>query len=378
MFDPSKYGPLINDIRRKYDEDWHWYVEVKLSDKDKKNKELASYLVKKVDPRALEYFDPEVVNKKEILTEALSTPYGKYVYYNAVQKLNDENKNNWEYALMALKNDSGKSKYVVSEHTAILAVSDELKNNEEFMHEAVKTNCAVLKDIRDHKLYKKLSNDKEAICASIGNHPEMLEYVSNRLKNDKEVVLKAVRKDPMCIQFASKEMKNDRHIAMEAISRNAESYQYFSDEIRNDIEMALDAVSGKPEMLKFAPKTEEVVLEAVKTKPEILDDVYIATEESLYMHSNLHDCTELYGVSEEMKDKVMKKYNKLVKKGKIIPVKRNNYYDDFNIDYKVEPDMDVSYDVEDGPAKEENIDVEYDITKEDVPEEEDNITFERS
>ena len=400
MIDEKKYSEkyselikLMKDGRKIHiDNDGKLLVwgdgDVGLSEQDKHNKELAIFFMK-INPSALGFFASEIINDKELLMKAVS-----FDSYN-LRFANEELRNDKEFGLIAAKNND-----VINPFSSSFEyVGDKLKNDDEFIREAIRINPgAVLPYIKDSKvandkefilkvfddyhyifeyLSDKLKNDKDVVLKAIEFNPETFKDAGKTMKNDKEVVLRAIRKDPMLLEYVSDDLKNDKNIVLEAVSRNPNSYEFASEELRNDIEIAIEAVSGEPDMLKFAPKTEEVVLEAVKANPKILDGKWLSVETEYYAYCDAYyDCTELYGVSKEMKEKVMKKYNKLVKKGKIVPVSEKQEHID--VDFKVEPDIDVSYEVDDENAKEEDIDVEYNVSEDDAPEKEDNITFERS
>ena len=69
--------------------------------------------------------------------------------------------------------------------------------------EAVKNNINVLLNISDD-----LKNDKEFILTCIKKNGLALEFASNNLKNDIEIVLYAVLQDELALEFASDELKN--------------------------------------------------------------------------------------------------------------------------------------------------------------------------
>ncbi len=351
MIDETKYKKVIDKVKAKYNLDYHHHVDVDLTEDDKRNKDLAKYLMA-ICPKALELFDPQIINDKELLMQAVAYS-GSFLVH-----ADEKSKSDAEIVLTALKNIEDGSMCPLE------YASNSLKDNQQFIREAVKANGAsVLSWLKNSNL----EDDRELIREAVKNDPNTLKYVSDGLKGDKEIVLRAIRKDPMLIQYASEELKNDINIALEAVSRNPESYEFVGDSARKDIEVAKEAVSGNPDMLRLAPKTDEVILEAMTVNPQILEYGY--------------NCVNRYGISLEDRDRITKKFNKLVKKGKIIPASEENYgpfgKNKFvDIDYDVEPDLDISYEVDEENAKEEQIDVDYDITDEEVPEE-DNIIFEK-
>ena len=85
----------------------------------------------------------------------------------------------------------------------LLHISDDLKNDKEFMIACVKENVKSLLHSSDN-----LKNDKEFILTCIKENGLALEYASDDLKNDIEIVLYAVLQDELALKFASIELKN--------------------------------------------------------------------------------------------------------------------------------------------------------------------------
>ena len=100
-------------------------------------------------------------------------------------------------------NKSNILKAVKNDIDTLLHISDDLKNDKEFMIACVKENVKSLLHISDD-----LKNDKEFILTCIKENGLSLEYASDDLKNDIEIVLYAVLQDKLALKFASIELKN--------------------------------------------------------------------------------------------------------------------------------------------------------------------------
>ena len=111
-------------------------------------------------------------------------------------------------------------KAVKNDVDTLLHISDDLKNDKEFMIACVKENVKSLLHSSDN-----LKNDKEFILTCIKENGLALEYASDDLKNDIEIVLYGVLQDELALKFASIELKNKIKI-MEKSSIPSFRYSY--------------------------------------------------------------------------------------------------------------------------------------------------------
>ena len=92
-----------------------------------------------------------------------------------------------------------------------------------------------------------LKNNKEFILKVIKKYKYTLSYASDELKNDKDVVLAAVKQDIKnkketgdlilgfsSLEYASDELKKNREVVLEAVKQNWFSLLCASDELKND------------------------------------------------------------------------------------------------------------------------------------------------
>ena len=77
-----------------------------------------------------------------------------------------------------------------------------MKNNPEFIKEAVKQNGAILQN-----LDKDIRNNKDIVLEAVKNCGWALEYASDKLRNDVEVVREAVKNCEFAFEIASKKIK---------------------------------------------------------------------------------------------------------------------------------------------------------------------------
>ena len=176
-------------------------------------------------------------------------------------------------------------------------VSDELKNNKEFIIPFVKMDGRVLKFLSDE-----FKNDDSIASLAISAEylPGVaLAYVSDRLKNDKKFVFKSLYVSGEYFKYASDELKNDVDFLYELAKNNKSSaFKYVSKTKKKELamlikkeknyelgvfclnvlteyfcddkQMVMNAVKKNGQLLMHASKRlkddKDVVMEAVKWK----------------------------------------------------------------------------------------------------------------
>lgn len=100
--------------------------------------------------------------------------------------------------------------------SSLAFVSSDLRNNKEFMLEAIKVSYSNATQ-RSRK-----GSDTSVSC----NNSQILRYASQRLQDDHDVVLAAVKKSGLNLKYASYNLRRDFTIAMAAIEENGEAFRY--------------------------------------------------------------------------------------------------------------------------------------------------------
>ncbi len=116
-------------------------------------------------------------------------------------------------------------------------VSDNLKNDKEFVLEAVKSNGYALEYASDN-----LKNDKDFVLEVVKQDVRALEYVPDNLKNDKEFVLEAVKSNGNALKYASDNLRNDKEFVLDAAKYHSVALQGASDNLKTDKEFLLKAL----------------------------------------------------------------------------------------------------------------------------------------
>lgn len=140
---------------------------------------------------------------------------------------------------------------------------EELKQNKNFVYEAVTRNLTTLQFVSDE-----FKNDKDLLKMAVKQYGKLIQYASAELRNNKEVVLEAVKTDGFALEYVSNELKNDREVVLEAVKSDGFALRFASDELRNDKEIALEAVKQNKHNFEYVSETlkndKEFVLEAEK------------------------------------------------------------------------------------------------------------------
>ena len=184
-------------------------------------------------------------------------------YRNVLENISDELKNDKEFMLEAVKNDW---------YGEVLQyASDELKADKEFMLGIIKNYGygSLLMYASDE-----LKNDREVVMEAVKNNNtgEALEYASDELKVDKDIVLEAVKNDGWALKYASDELKKDKEFILEAVNNNIKAFEILGDinkELQRDSEI-IDTVINKFSTYECS---KDYDLDSLKNNPEQLTNI---------------------------------------------------------------------------------------------------------
>ena len=100
-----------------------------------------------------------------------------------------------------------------------------------------------------------------------------LEYASDELKNDREFILEAVAKSGYALKYASDEFRADREVVMTAAAQDRDELQYASDELRYDVTISecSRALKLKPDYAA-AYNNRGIAYYAMKQYDQAIDD----------------------------------------------------------------------------------------------------------
>jgi hypothetical protein len=117
-------------------------------------------------------------------------------------------------------------------------ISDNLKNTSQFFLDILKirNDIEVLKYVSEN-----LQNDRNFVLSCM-KYGYAFENISENLRNDREIVLDAIRNDGCNLMFASDNLKNDSEIVLEAIKNDFKSLYYASDNLKNNSDFILSAL----------------------------------------------------------------------------------------------------------------------------------------
>ena len=93
---------------------------------------------------------------------------------------------------------------------------------------------------------------KTSILEAMKNNVNILLHISDDLKNDKEFIFTCIQENIQALKYASDDLKNDKEFILTCIKVNAKTLEYTSDDLKNDIEIVLYAVLQDKLALKFA------------------------------------------------------------------------------------------------------------------------------
>ena len=125
---------------------------------------------------------------------------------------------------------------------------EELKNNPEIIRFTIITNPYYFS-----KMSESIRSDKNwAKFAISRNAPEVYEYISEELKNNHEFIRFTIKINPYYFSKMSESIRSDKSWAQFAISKRASSLSYVGDELKDDIELVLLAINKNKKMFMYA------------------------------------------------------------------------------------------------------------------------------
>jgi hypothetical protein len=177
------------------------------------------------------YLEKSLQMNKEIQQEALK--YKKSLVIYLKDELNQDV--DMELYIQCIRNDP-----------ISLSLGEKIRNNEELMMEAIKSN---------HKSFKnapyKFKTDKKFVEFAVNVNGECLRYVPKSFRMDKEIIRLAMKSNGYALKFAPLEFQDDFEIVKEAILQKNSSIRFASLRLLFDKKLILNARSN---ILQYLPK----------------------------------------------------------------------------------------------------------------------------
>jgi tetratricopeptide (TPR) repeat protein len=153
---------------------------------------------------------------------------------------------------------------IKTEPMALKYAANSLKNNREFLIEAVKQNGMALGQIDS---LDPMKDDREIVLNAVKQNGMAYCLVGKRYRYDREIILEAVKSNGMTLMHIGLAIQ-DREIVLEAVKQNGNALEYADASFKNDREIVLEAVKSKGEAFRYADivlKSEpDFILEAIK------------------------------------------------------------------------------------------------------------------
>ena len=121
------------------------------------------------------------------------------------------------------------------EPSALRNASESLKNDKNFIIQAMNANGRALLDVNENFL-----KDKEIVLAAVSSNGLALQFADDSLKKDKEVALAAVECDGYALNCVDESLKKDREVVMAAVEQNGTKYV---------LELADQSLQNDPDIL---------------------------------------------------------------------------------------------------------------------------------
>ena len=204
---------------------------------------------------SLEYVDESLKKDKDVVNAAVNS-YGQGW---SIQYADPCFKKNKEIILSAIKNCG----YDLSDIWNF--IDDSLKNDHEFVLEAIKENCHVL-ELTDDSMRK----DKELVLIAIKQGCYALQYADESLRKDKEIVLSAIKHSGgYNLKFADETLKKDKEVALAAVKESGSSLEFVDDFLKDDKEIIITAIENGADLI-YADKKyftdKNLILKSISNK----------------------------------------------------------------------------------------------------------------
>lgn len=186
-------------------------AQEKLPDSAKNDREIVKTAVSKY-AFAVEHASPELQKDREILLAAVQEPnYGALILLSLSPEIRDD----YEIVLEAVKTHG----------CAIVDASERLKTDRTIVVCAAQTYKNTLEYASSFR------NDREIVEMIMDKHG--LEHVSDEFKDDKEFVMKAVKANGFDLMFASERLRDDYDVVLEAAISCIGAIDYASERLRD-------------------------------------------------------------------------------------------------------------------------------------------------
>ena len=179
--------------------------------------------------------------------------------------------------------------------TSLSELSDEIKDNESIVREAIKTPSLFYSPL--HYASERLRDNEDIVMEAIKINGRSLDDASERLRDNENFVMKAVKINPDSYEYASKRLKNNFPILLETITERNENGDIIG--VRNDFNHYLSSsmhIFNKDLLSTMInmPNGEVVCNYYLKRFKNILFEDY-----GLYNEQQLAELSQLYNENRE-------------------------------------------------------------------------------
>lgn len=209
------------------------------SEELRNNKE---FVMKAIENRiSIKYASEELRNNKEVLKEAIRTNGFRQLEFASEERRNDEN-----FIMEAME--------VAHFGPFLLYVSDELKDNENFVTKMVKKKPEEFEYASD-----RLRGGVKFITQIINGSPsytrDLLPHTSEELRDNEEFMMSILEIDPQLVaKYASKRLQDSEEFMTKVAERDVRHLRYASDRLKDSPEFMIPIIKECPDAIRFASK----------------------------------------------------------------------------------------------------------------------------
>jgi hypothetical protein len=180
---------------------------------------------------------------------------------NTLKHISNDLKNDKEFILSIIKEDC---------NTYLYILDTPLAKDKDIMFSAVKQKNVlkyVVDIIKNNKeLYLDNNFCRKLFLTAVKHDGMSLEHVFVMYKDDKQIVESAIKQNQYALSFASKNLRNDKNIVISAVYKHGYTLEFASNALRNDKEVVLLAVKQNRNAFQFASDTLKLDKDIINAK----------------------------------------------------------------------------------------------------------------
>ena len=202
--------------------------------------------------------------------------------------LDEMNMDDLKYVSLKLKNNENfMLKAIKTDGTAILYASDNLRNNKSFIIKAIKLNSVAFKFLSEEE-----RSNTQIIDVVVKQNPEMFKYIGSNLYDSISFALKMIQDEPNVLGYVNDKFRSK--LILELVRADGRMFKYANARDKSDEKLVVAAIDNSrgiayeyaDERLKKSPEFCRLV---IKTLGDDMERLYNGIYKQIINTANLDD-----------------------------------------------------------------------------------------